>query len=95
MDEEAEAVDARGILGWDRVDKLAKALITLEGLAVTTSQAQEIELLYNRLVEYDRRPIQFQPRPQRPSRGRFSRKKTSGHKSVEAMKRFFLTTLCI
>ena len=30
-----------GIPGWDRVDELAKALIELEGLAVSTSQAQE------------------------------------------------------
>ena len=82
-----EAVDARAIPGWDRVDALAKALLELEGLAVTSSQAQQIEHLYNRLVEYDKRPILFKPRLQRPTRGRFSRKKQSGHVSIEAMKR--------
>jgi hypothetical protein len=86
-----EAVDASGIPGWDRVDDLAKALIGLEGLAIVNSEANEIERLYNRLVEYDKRPILFKPRPQRPSRGRFSRKKQSGHMSVEAMKRCFLS----
>ena len=77
-------MDSSGIPGWDRVDNLAKALI---GLAVTTGQAEDIESLYNRLVDYDKWPILFQPQPQRPSRGRFGRRKASGHMSVEAMKR--------
>ena len=86
-DQREEAVDASGIPGWDRVNDLAKALIDLDGLAVTASQAQKIEHLYNRLVDYDKQPILFHPRHQRPSRGRFARKKQSGHMSVEAMKR--------
>lgn len=80
-------MDVSGIPGWDRVDELAKALIELDGLAVTTSQAQDIEDLYDRLVDYDKTPILFKPQPLRPSRGRFGRKMQSGHMSVEAMKR--------
>ena len=87
LQEDEVAADASGIPGWDRVDDLAKALMELDGLAVNTSQAQEIEHLYNRLVDYDKRPIFFRPRRQTPSRGRFARKKQSGHMSVEAMKR--------
>jgi hypothetical protein len=91
LQEDEVAVDAAGIPGWDRVDDLAKALTELDGLAVSTSQAQEIEHLYNRLVDYDKRPILFHPRRQRPTRGRFARNKQSGHMSVEAMKRCFLS----
>ena len=80
-------MDASGIPGWDRVDDLAKALTELDGLAITTSQEEEMEHLYNRLVDYDKRPIFYRPRPQRPSSGRFAHKKQSGHMSVEAMKR--------
>ena len=53
-----------------------------DGLAVNTSQAQEIEHLYNWLVDYNKRPI-FPPRHQRPSWGRFALKKQSGHMTNE------------
>ena len=86
-DEDDEALDASGIPGWDKVDALAKALINLEGLAVTNAQAREIQKLYDDLLEYDKRPIVFKPRLQRSSRGRFARSKRSGHISLEAMKR--------
>lgn len=49
VEDEDEAVDALGIPGWDRVDELAKSLIELEGLAVSASQAQDIQRLYDRL----------------------------------------------
>ena len=88
-DDEDEAVDASGIQGWDKVDALAKALMDLEGLAVTNSQAKEIQKRYDDLLEYDKRPIKFKPRLQKAPRGRFARSKgnRSGHISVEAMKR--------
>lgn len=38
-----EAVDSRGIPGWDRVDRLARALLSLSGICVTNSQAREIQ----------------------------------------------------
>ena len=88
-DEEGEAVDASGIQGWDKVDTLAKALMDLEGLAVMNAQAKEIQKRYDNLLEYDKRPIKFRPRLQKPPRGRFARSKGnhSGHISVDAMKR--------
>ena len=48
----------------------AKALIQLDGVVTTTSQAQEIEHQYNRLLDYDKKTILFKPHPQRPTRGR-------------------------
>lgn len=57
-------MDASGIPGWDRVDDLAKALMELNGIAITTTQAQEIKHLYNRLLDYDKKPILYKPRPQ-------------------------------
>ena len=39
-----------------------------------------------RQVDYDKRPIFFHPRRQRPSRGRLARNKQSGHMSVEDTK---------
>ena len=43
-EEDDEAVDSRGISGWDRVrrvDKLASALATTEGLSITTHKIEE------------------------------------------------------
>lgn len=70
-----EAVDSRGIPGWDKVDKLAGALVKLRGLCVTNKQAVEIQQLYHDLHEFDKRPLVFHHRPQLPPRGRFGRKK--------------------
>lgn len=84
---EDEAFDARGIPGWDKVDSLAEALIAIEGLSVTTSQATTIKALYEALLDYDKRPITFRTRTVKPTRGRFARRKSSGHVTVEAMKR--------
>lgn len=82
-------MDCRGIPGWDKVDKLAKALVKLRGLCVTNSQAKEIQQLYHDLPEFDKRPLVFQPTPRRPSTGRFGRsKRESGHVNVDAMKRY-------
>ena len=85
-DEDDEALDASGIHGWDKVGALAKALINLEGLAVTNAQAREIQKLCDDLLEYDKQPIVFKPRLQRSSCGRFARSKRSGHISLKAMK---------
>ena len=49
-DWEAESVDSRGIPGWDRVDRLARALLSLSGLSVTNTQASQIQHLYTTLV---------------------------------------------
>ena len=41
-----EALDSRGIPGWDRVDALAEALLGLSGLSVTSAVAKRILELY-------------------------------------------------
>lgn len=87
-----EAVDSRGIPGWDKVDDLAKALIGLSGLSVTNSQAKEIKRLYLNLLEFDKRPLMFKSGPYRPPKGRFGRtKRLGGHVNVDSMKRCFLS----
>ncbi len=83
MQEEAsdEAVDSRGIPGWEKVDELARALVNLQGLY---SQARRIQELYHNLLEVDKKPLVFTPRKHHPSRG----SKRGGHVSVECMKRY-------
>lgn len=87
---DAEAVDSSGIPGWDRVDSLARALLELSGLSVTSAQASKIQQLYSDLLEYDKKPIIFAPRQHKPTRGRFarSRQRISGHVSTENVKRY-------
>lgn len=48
-----------GILGWERVDRLAIALLDLSGLCVTNSEAREIQHLYDKLLEFDKKPLVF------------------------------------
>ena len=67
---EQDATDSCGIPGWDKVDALALALIAPKGLLVTAAQAQRIVEAYGALLEYDKRPVQFQQRiHQKPLRG--------------------------
>lgn len=82
------AVDAKGLPGWDRVDKMAEALIALEGLFVTNAQAEVVKELYHNLLDYDKEPLKYPPMHQTHStHGRFARKYRSGHVGVESMKR--------
>ena len=84
-----EAVDSQGIPGWEKVDRLARALLRLSGLCVTNTQAAEIQQLYSELLDYDKKPLTFQPRKMKPTRGRFARRKQYrvGHVGIEAVKR--------
>ena len=83
-----DAVDY--IQGWGKVDALARALLNTTGLSVSSATADHIIQLYEELDEYDKRPVTFQLRPQRPPRGRFARSKSnrSGHVTVDNVKRF-------
>ena len=94
---EKDSRDSRGISGWDRVDKLARALVNLSGLCVSTSEAKEIERLYDDLIDYDKRPLVFQPVVHRPPKGCFARsKRSSGYPTIDHMKRYFQSiTRCI
>ena len=63
-------------------------MLDLEGLCITSAQAKEIKALYSQLMEFNRRPITFKPRPVKPARGRFGLSKNRvGHDTVDAMKR--------
>ena len=87
-DVSGEAVDSRGIPGWEKVDRLARALLDLEGLCVTNAQAQQIKTLHSQLLDFDKQPITFQPKPVRQPKGRFARSKYRvGNSTIDAMKR--------
>lgn len=86
------AVDSQGLPGWDKVDKLAEALINLQGLFVTNSQAQVVKRLYKNLLDYDKEPLKYPAIYQTHStRGRFAHKYCLGHVGVESMNRCFLS----
>ncbi|XP_072050117.1 uncharacterized protein [Amphiura filiformis] len=87
------ARDARGIPGWDKVDALAQALVSLRGLCVTNKQAQKIKTLWKDLLDFDKKPITFKPVVKKPPQGRFkqTKKYQSGYHGVEAMRRCFLS----
>lgn len=91
--EDHEALDFRGIPGWDKVDRLAKALIDIRGLSVTNNQARVIKDLYDDLLDFDKKPVTFSPRPLKSPRGRFARSKQYRVGSVGAdhVKRCFLS----
>ena len=72
MGDGAEAVDSLGIPGWDKVDRLSRALIALSGLSVMNDKARNIQLLYADLQDYNKRPLTSTPRQPTASRGRFA-----------------------
>ena len=84
-------MDSRGIPGWDKVHRLAEALLALSHLYVTEAQAQAIIAHYDDLGDFDKQSLRFKPRPLKPSRGRFARSKgkRSSHVGVDHMKRYY------
>ena len=92
VDNSEESVDLCGIPGWNQVDKLAKALIDLQGLAVTSAQAENIKTLYSDLLPYDKKPLGYKAIVRKPTKGRLARsKRRSGHVGEDAMRRCFLS----
>lgn len=85
--DEKGSVDSRGIPGWERVDKLARALVKLRGLSVSNAQASEIRELYNNLLEFDKRPLVFSPAVRQAPRGRFARSKGQSIIGMDHMKK--------
>ena len=62
--------------GWEKVDRLARALVGLKGLCITNQQAGMIQKLYQDMLEYDKRPVVFRPSTTiNPPKGRFGRTK--------------------
>ena len=82
-------MDSRGIPGWDEVDHLAQALISLDGICVTNTQAQNIQSLYSELMDFDKHHLKFTSRTHGPVRGRFGRSKAhrSAHVTADTVKR--------
>ena len=75
--------DGRKLTGW-----LGLFCMNLKGLCVTNTQAEELKSLYSNLLSYDKKPITFQPRQIKRTRGRFARSKNRvGHVGIDAMKR--------
>ena len=64
------------------MDKLARALVKLRGLSVTNTQAAEIKVLYNNLLEFDKRPLTFSPRVHQAPRGRFARSESKAQSII-------------
>ncbi len=69
--------------------KLANLLLLCWRWTVTNKQAAEITQLYRNLDEYDRKALEFTPRWKK-AKGRFLKKKASGHIGTEAMARYKL-----
>jgi hypothetical protein len=59
---------------------------------VTNKQAAEITQLYHNLDEYDKKALAFAPRWKK-SKGRFLKKKSSGHIGTEAMAKYKLNNI--
>ncbi len=95
MDNEAECVvdeacDYRGISGWGAVDTLADCLLQTSGIAISSAEAERIVSLYEKLSEYDKRPITYDLRSVKPARGRWGRSRpyrTEENHTITAMKR--------
>ena len=76
------------------MDKLARALVALQGLCVTESQASEIKKLYHNLLEFDKKPLVFSPRKLQAPRGRFARSKGQAIAGVDHIKKFVCVQFC-
>ena len=71
-DMHTEVLDSRGILGWDTVEKLAKALLSLKGLSMSEDQAKVISSLYDQLDSHNKKPLVYSKRYSHKTRGWFA-----------------------
>ena len=94
--EPGESVDYKGYPGWDKIDALAHALLSLKGLSIKATQVENIKQLYQNLMEFDKRPLQFSPRVKVSRlRGRFAKSRSqSGHISIDCVKRYVYNVHC-
>ena len=89
VDDISEVLDSRGIPGWDKVEKLAKALLSLKGLSISKEQARNISSLYDQLDSYDKKPLVFIKRYSHKATGRFARsRRRVEDASIDYMKRY-------
>lgn len=70
------------------MDKLARALVKLRGLSVSNAEASEIRKLYNNLLEFDKKPLVFQPAVRQAPQGRFARSKGCSIVGMDHMKKY-------
>ncbi len=73
---------------------MARAIVKLRGLSVTHTQASEIQELYRKLLDFDKKPLVFLPRVQQAPRGRFARSKGKAQSIVglDHMKKYVICT---
>ena len=55
--------------------ELAEALLELKGLAIPHSKVERLRSLYERLHDYDKRPLSIKPRSYNHIKGKFARSK--------------------
>ena len=80
-------MDSAGLPGWDKVCRLANALLNLNSF-VTNLEVENIKRLYADLDEYDRQALKFAPH-YRKAKGRFQQSKNrSSPVGVESMSRY-------
>ena len=80
--------DFKSIQGWDKVVKLARALVNVTE-PITNVKSEWLVELYSELHAFDEKPITYS-RTLKPSKGSFARNK-SGHVGQEATKRCFVS----
>ena len=84
-----EVLDSRGIPGWDKVEQLARVLLSLKGLSISKEQARNVSSLYDQLDSYDKKPLVFTKRYSHRARGRFARsRRRVEDASIDYIKRY-------
>ena len=83
--------DSFGIPGWDKVDKLAQALLETSGISLCDSDALEIIELYGQLEEYDKKPIAYEAVERRPASWKFQQRRRAGFVDVLRMSKSFVS----
>ena len=59
LSDSSQVLDSRGIPGWNKVEQLARAVLSLKGLSISEDQAKIICSLYDQLDPYDKKPLVF------------------------------------
>ena len=90
-EEDGDSVDSRGVSGWQKVDKLARALLRMDGLSIQASEANEVVQLYDQLEPFDKKPLTYKSVLKKVSSGRFGSRKRLRHVGIVAMKICFIT----
>ena len=94
--EPVESVGYKGYPGWDKIDALACAFLALKGLSIKASEVDNIKQLYQNLLEFDKRSLQFSPRVKALRRqGRFAKSRSqSSYISIDCIKRYVYNMYC-